>query len=212
MRLFLSSLLILSFLFSNSQDTIRLKHTEYTTVFSKSLKYPVLVQWWTTKAKVTCAAPLKRVDSFGPDPMLLSETNLLADYKGSGLDRGHVTPAADNLCSGQKVMAECFYFTNMIPQYHSLNAGDWKTLETFTREIAAQKDSVMVWAGAIGAQSKIGRVSVPTKCWKVIYIKVDKAYQCYIFDNNKDKQLGLPSHKISLVEMEKLTGFKFSIN
>jgi hypothetical protein len=65
MRLFLSSLLILSFLFSNSQDTVRIKHTEYTTVFSKSLKYPVLVQWWTTKAKVSCAVPLKRVDSFG---------------------------------------------------------------------------------------------------------------------------------------------------
>jgi endonuclease G len=212
MRLFLSSLLLLSFLFSKSQDTVRIRHTEYTTVFSKSLKYPILVEWWTTKAKVTCTTPLKRIDSFGSDPKLVSETNLLLDYKGSGLDRGHVTPAADNLCNGPQVMAECFYFSNMIPQYHSLNAGDWKTLETLTRDIAAQKDSVMVWAGAIGVQSKIGRVSVPTKCWKVIYVKSDKSYECYVFDNNKDKQLGLPSHKISLVEMEKLTGFKFSVN
>jgi endonuclease G len=212
MRLLISSLLCLSFLFSYSQDTIRIKHTEYTTVFSKSLKYPILVQWWTTKAKVSCVTPLKRVDSFSPDPKLHKESDLSVDYKGSGLDRGHVIPAADNLCGGKKVMEECFYFTNMIPQYHALNAGDWKTLETLTRQIASQKDSVMVWAGAIGVQSKIGRVSVPTKCWKVIYIKKDKQYQCYVFENNKNKQLGLPSHKISLEEMEKLTGFKFSIN
>ena len=209
MRLFLSSLLVLSFLFSNSQDTIRIKHTEYTTVFSKSLKYPVLVQWWTTKAKVSCAVPLKRVDSFGPDPMLVSESNLLADYRGSGLDRGHVTPAADNLCNGPKVMAECFYFTNMIPQYHALNAGDWKTLETLTRTIAAQKDSVMVWAGAIGAQSKIGRVSVPTKCWKVIYVKKDKTYYCYVFNNIVEKQTGLESKKVTIEEVKRLTGFTF---
>lgn len=211
MRLLLSSLLVLSFLFSNSQDTVRIKHTEYTTVFSKSLKYPVLVQWWTTKAKVSCAVPLKRVDSFGPDPMLVSETNLLADYKGSGLDRGHVTPAADNLCNGPKVMAECFYFTNMIPQYHALNAGDWKTLETLTRTIAAEKDSVMVWAGAIGAQSKIGRVSVPVKCWKVIYVKKDKAYHCYVFNNIVEKQTGLESKKVTIEEVKRLTGFTFAL-
>ena len=212
MRLILASLLCISFLFSKSQDTVRIKHTEYTTVFSKSLKYPILVQWWTTKAKVTCSSPLKRVDSFSPDPKLFQESNLSIDYKGSGLDRGHVTPAADNLCNGKKVMEECFYFTNMIPQYHALNAGDWKTLETLTRQIAAEKDSVMVWAGAIGAQSKIGRVSVPTKCWKVIYIKRDNAYQCYVFQNNKDKQTGILNKKVTLEEVEKLTGFKFSIN
>jgi endonuclease G len=211
MRLLLSSLLVLSFLFSNSQDTVRIKHTEYTTVFSKSLKYPVLVQWWTTKAKVSCAVPLKRVDSFGPDPMLVSETNLLADYKGSGLDRGHVTPAADNLCNGPKVMAECFYFTNMIPQYHALNAGDWKTLETLTRTIAAEKDSVMVWAGAIGTQSKIGRVSVPVKCWKVIYVKKDKTYHCYVFNNIAKKQTGLESKKVTIEEVKRLTGFTFAL-
>jgi len=211
MKLFFSSLLLLSFLFVKSQDTVRIKHTEYTTVFSKSLKYPILVEWWTTKAKVTCVTPLKRIDSFGPDPLLASETDLLLDYKGSGLDRGHVTPAADNLCSGAKVMAECFYFSNMIPQYHTLNAGDWKTLETLTRDLASQKDSIMVWAGAIGSQSKIGKVSVPTQCWKVLYIKKDKEYRCYTFLNNKDKQIGLELHKVTLQQIQQLTGFKFEM-
>lgn len=48
----------------NSQDTIRLKHTNYTSVFSKSKHYPVLVEWWVTKSKVNCSKPLKRKDNF----------------------------------------------------------------------------------------------------------------------------------------------------
>jgi len=114
-------------------DTVRLKHTNYTAVFSKSLKYPVIIEWWTTKAMVTCPTPLKRKDVFKPDPLLPNETNIAADFVGSGTDRGHMMPAADNLCQSQAVQDECFYFSSMAAQYHSLNAGDWKSLETYTR-------------------------------------------------------------------------------
>jgi endonuclease G len=103
--------------------------------------------------------------------MLLTYSDLTNDYKNSGFDRGHNSPSADNLCEGQIVQKECFYFTNMTPQYHILNAGDWKMLEELTRTLAKDKDSIKVWCGSIGSQKKIGRVSVPTKCWKVIYIK-----------------------------------------
>ena len=194
---------------SYSQDTIRIKNKSYTSVFSKSLKYPILVEWWVTKAKVTCPIPLKRIDNFYSDPKLSKDTDLGVDYKNSGLDRGHMSPAADNLCEGQQVLKESFYFSNMSPQYHALNAGDWKTLETLTREIAKQKDSVMVWAGSIGAQKRIGRVSVPTKCWKVIYVKKDKTYHCYVFNNLSEKQTGIASKKVTIEEVKRLTGFTF---
>lgn len=211
MRVILIGILFFIFSFARSQDTIRIKNQGYTSVFSKSLKYPLLVSWWVTKAKVSCPVPLKRIDNFYPDPKLQKDTDLGLDYKNSGLDRGHMSPAADNLCEGSSVLKESFYFSNMSPQYHALNAGDWKTLETLTREIAKQKDSVMVWSGNIGEQKKIGRVSVPTKCWKVIYIKRDKAYQCYIFNNSIEKQTGIVTKKVTLEEIEKITGFKFSL-
>ena len=70
-----------SFLSVKSQDTVRISHTNYTTVFSKSKKYPVLVEWWATKAKIGCPTPLKRKDNFKPDPKLPKETDLLNDYK-----------------------------------------------------------------------------------------------------------------------------------
>ena len=63
-----------------AQDTVRLVHKEYLTVFSKSLKYPVLVEWWLTKEKVNCTNPIPRKDQFIPDPLLASETDLTKDY------------------------------------------------------------------------------------------------------------------------------------
>ena len=202
--------LILFYFLSFSQDTIRLKHTNYTTVFSKLKKYPVIVEWWLTKSMVTCAAPLKRKDNFKPDPQLPNETDIAADYVGSGTDRGHMCPAADNLCQTQQVQDECFYFSNMAAQYHSLNAGDWKSVETWTREIAQKYDSIRVWCGNLGEVKKIGSVSVPKECWKLIYIKKTKEWYGFLFDNNTNKPTGIHSHQVTKEIIEKETGFKFN--
>ena len=205
----LGFILMSSLLFS--QDTIRIKHTNYTTVFSKTKHYPVLVEWWTTKSMVTCVKPLKRKDNFKPDPQLPKETDLLKDYVGSGTDRGHMMPAADNLCQTPQVQDECFYFSNMSAQYHSLNAGDWKSLETLTRQLATEHDSIKVWCGNVGEIKRIGRVAVPKQCWKVIYIKKSNTYYSYLFDNTTTKPDGIANNLVKIEVIEKLTGFKFNV-
>jgi len=207
--LFVTLLMINVTLFS--QDVVVLKHTNYTTSFSKSKKYPVQVEWWATKAKVACSTPLKRKDNFKPDPQLVSETDLAADYVGSGTDRGHMMPAADNLCQTPAVQDECFYFSNMAAQYHSLNAGDWKSLETLERQLATEQDSIHVWCGNVGVAKIIGihKVAVPVECWKVIYVVKTKQWMAYEFKNTTDKPSGLNSHKVEVKDIEKLTGFKF---
>lgn len=201
---------ILSLTSAKSQDTVRLIHKNYTTVFSKSKAYPVLVQWWVTKRQVSCPTPVKRVDRFVPDPLLPKETDLALFYKGSGFDRGHMSPAADNLCDGELIMFECFYFSNMSPQYHSLNAGDWKSLETHTREIALKYDSIKVWCGNLGEVKKIGKLSIPEKCWKVIYIKSLKKYHYYIFNNDQSKPDGMSNNEVSPEEFKKLVKLKLN--
>ena len=123
-------------IFTFAQDVVILKHTNYTSHYSKSKKYPVMVEWWITKAKIGCPTPLARKDNFKPDPKLPNETDLINDYKGSGTDRGHMMPAAENLCQTPAVQDECFYFSNMAAQYHSLNAGDWKSVEMLERQIS----------------------------------------------------------------------------
>lgn len=168
-----------------------------------------MVEWWETKAKVGCPTPLPRKDNFKPDPQLPAETDLAADYIGSGLDRGHMMPAKSNQCQTQQVQDECFYFSNMAAQYHSLNAGDWKSLETATREWAVAQDSIHIWAGNIGEIKRVGRVAVPKECWKVVYIKKSNEWFFFMFDNTPNKPSGLKSHEVTRDDIEKITGFKF---
>jgi len=192
-----------------SQDVVVLKHTNYTSHFSKSKKYPVMVEWWETKAKVACSTPLPRKDAFQPDPQAIVETDIKSDYVGSGYDRGHMSPAASNQCQTADVQIECFYMSNMAAQTHRLNAGDWKSLEVLTRDIASKEDSVHVWAGNIGELKKIGRVSVPKQCWKVVYTKKTNEWVAYLFDNDQSSPDGLNNNKVDLIDIEKLTGLKF---
>lgn len=192
-----------------AQDVVVLKHTNYTSHFSKTKRYPVLVEWTTTKAMVSCPTPLKRKDTFKPDPQLPAETNIGADYVKSGYDRGHVMPAADNLCQTPQIQDECFYFSNMLAQTHRLNAGDWKSLETATRDWALISGDIKVWSGGIGESKKIGSVSVPEKCWKVVYIKSANKYMAFLFNNDLSNPDGFQNNEVPVKQLETLTGFTF---
>ena len=207
-------ILLLVIIFTNQVgyshlDTIRLVRKNFTSVFDKNNKYPYMVEWWLTKEMVSCGQPLKRKDKFKPDPSIPNESDIEKDYVGSGFDRGHMMPAADNLCETQAEQDECFYFSNISAQYHSLNAGDWKSLETFSREKSKSLDSLHIWAGNIGVQKKIGNVSVPKVCWKVIHIKKTNEWIAFKFDNINTKQDGMENNKVTVQEIEKLTGLKF---
>ena len=231
-------ILLLSSLGLRAQtDTVTLSHSGYTTLWSEKLNYPLLVQWWDTKERCGCSQ-LDRKDQFGPDPIIENETKIQKDYDIAnkteksqnlkGFDRGHMSPAGDNECPFTKnghiipasqMMTECFYFTNMAPQYHSLNAGDWKSLETRTRDLSVGNpknkipsyDSIYIWCGSVGVQMVVGGLSIPTKCWKVIYIKKIKTYEYYIFDNTPNKPSGLSHWVVTKEDVEKLTGFKFEM-
>jgi endonuclease G len=194
---------------SKGQDIVVLKHTNYTSHFSKSKKYPIMVEWWETKAKVGCPNPLPRKDAFQPDPQAIIETDIKADYVGSGYDRGHMSPAASNQCQTAGVQIESFYMSNMSAQTHRLNAGDWKSLEVMTREWAVKDDSVHIWAGNVGEIKKIGKVAVPKQCWKVIYFVKSKEWMAFLFENNTSKPDGIYNNKVNVSDIEKLTGFKF---
>ena len=204
-----SSILFTVVLFA--QDVVVLKHTNYTSHYSKSKKYPVMVEWWVTRAKVGCPTPMARKDNFKPDPLLPKETNLGADYVGSGTDRGHMMPAAENLCQTAEIQNESFYYSNMAAQYHSLNAGDWKSVETMEREWAKKDDSVHVWCGNIGVAKTIGegKVAVPKQCWKVLYFVKTKEWMAFLFDNNTSKPDGIHNNLVDKSDIEKLINFKF---
>ena len=208
-KLLLLTILLFTFIVTFSQDILVLKHTNYTSHFSKSKKYPVIVEWWETKAKVSCPNPLPRKDAFQPDPQAIVETDIKADYVGSGYDRGHMSPAASNQCQTADVQMESFYMSNMSAQTHRLNAGDWKSLEVLTRDIASKQDSVHIWAGNVGEIKKIGKVSVPKQCWKIVYVKKTKEWFAYLFDNDQSNPDGINNNRVNVGDIIKLTGLKF---
>lgn len=105
----------------------------------------------------------------------------LADYRGSGYDRGHRSPASDNKFS-RAAMRSCFSLGNMFPQEPNLNRGPWRLLEEHVRDIAREKGTE-VWVFTIDLYvpdedgvitiKTIGEhhVWVPNECAKVVLIK-----------------------------------------
>lgn len=206
-------ILIFSFVIINTNqptDEITIHHSNFITTFSKSKNYPTKVEWWVTKTKIKCDKPLKRENSFKPDPKLDWDTKFNDDYLNSGYDRGHMCPAADNLCTNKTFLDETFYFTNISPQHHNLNSGDWLKLEDYTRNLSVKYDSIRVFSGNIGEIGKIKTVSVPEYCWKVIYIKKTKTWEAYLFKNTKDKSDGIENNRVEIKKIETLTNYKFS--
>ena len=100
----------------------------------------------------------------------------------------------------------------MTPQYPALNRGDWKELEMMTREGALKDDSVHVWCGSVGETKKIGKVSVPKQCWKVIYTKKTNEWLAFLFDNSTVKADGLKNNEVPVSVIEQISGFKFKSN
>jgi endonuclease G, mitochondrial len=61
----------------------------------------------------------------------------LEDFKGSGFDRGHLVPAA-NQNFGPLVNSETFLLSNMSPQAEEFNRKKWAELEDAVRQLDAQ--------------------------------------------------------------------------
>ena len=205
-KLLLGLLLFISF--TVNAQTVVLKHKTYISTYDTIKNYPVLVEYWLTKNMLICTTRIPRGTAFKPDPLLKKQTDLQNSYDKSGYDRGHNMNAEDNRCD--KVgMDESFYFSNMTPQVPQLNRGVWKTLETQVRSTAESADSVKVWMGSIGEVKKVGKLSIPSHCWKVIYVKKTNEYYAWIFPNIIPTNTTTRFYEVKVSEVEKISGLKF---
>jgi endonuclease G len=195
--------------YSQKNDTITIHHKYYTTTFSKSKRFPVVIKYWLTRAMLDCEKRYKRQKRFKPDPLLPQFTNLDKDYKKSGYDRGHQMDAYDCGCDST-AMVESFYYSNVAPQLPALNRGIWKRLEEYTRKLAKEYDSILVWCGSVTFENRhIGRVAVPDYCWKIIYIKKSRIVKAYSLRNDMAPERELHSFEVSIDSIRSLSGFVF---
>ncbi len=149
--------------------------------------------------------PAERKDNFKIDSKVTTWTASLADYKGSGYDRGHLAPAADFKFS-QLAMDESFYMSNISPQNPSFNRGVWKKLEELMRAWAYEYGTIDIVTGPIfGSSNSIGnnKVTIPTHYYKAALRKTELGYEAIAFVlPNKKSQSDLHFFTQSIDDLE----------
>jgi endonuclease G len=186
-------------------------HAGYTVSYNPEWHIPNWVSYELTRDETE--GKLDRSDDFEVDPKVKGVCPSNEDYKRSGYDRGHMAPAAD-MKWNSTVMKECFYYSNMCPQKHSLNAGRWKTLEEKVRDWAQEDSAIVIVCGPIvdKGYNTIGnaRVAVPQRFFKVILVPFLKKPRAigFIMKNEKE-ELPLSSYVVSVDRVEKITGLNF---
>lgn len=197
-------------LFDREEQIIH--HTGYSVSYNELLRLPNWVGYELTREKTT--GTVARAKHFQPDPLVQGISADNQDYSHSGYDRGHMAPAADMKWSTQ-AMKESFYFSNICPQLHNLNAGDWKELEEKVREWAQRDSAIIIVSGPIinGDNPKrigVSQVAVPDAFYKVIlapYLSTPRAIG-FIMKHQKGNH-PLRSYAVSVDSIESLTGIDF---
>lgn len=186
-----------------------IRHKGYVVDYNSQTKQPNWVAWTLTPERFEEVAG--RSDKFLPDPEVADPVTT-DDYKHSGYDRGHICPAADNKWDKQ-AMQESFYMTNICPQNHNLNGGDWKELEEACRDWTMEYGRLYVVGGPVfeGVPHKhIGdsRVAVPDAFFKVVLCLSPSKAIGFVFANKAGSR-PLRTYACTVDEVEQLTGIDF---
>ena len=152
-----------------------------------------------------------RSDRFRADVSVITGSAQLSDFKGSGYDRGHLCPAADNKHT-KEAMLESFFMSNMSPQVPSFNRGIWKQSEEQFREWALEREGIyVVTAGVLSdTLETIGenRVSIPDYYYKIAYSPRDSVMVGFLLSNEGTKS-DLKEFMVPVDSIETMTGIDF---
>lgn len=170
--------------------------------------------WWVfyrlTSESINGAA--KRKDDFRADPMVTSGSASLADYKGSGYDRGHLCPAADMKLNDLS-MSETFFLSNMSPQTPAFNQGIWNNLEDLVRNFCLANDSLYIVTGPV-FKNNIGSigsdsVTIPGYYYKVLYNPSGTQRMLAFVLPNEKRSDDFSVFTLTVDSLEQLTGIDF---
>ena len=158
----------------------------------------------------------KRSNDFREDKSITTGSATLADYKGSGFDRGHLAPARD-MAFSDEAMSESFLMSNMTPQAPAFNRGMWKDLEEQVRGWAFAFGRVFVATGPIWEKEAadyafigLNQVRVPEYFYKALLAKTSTGWQAagFILPNRKCEG-SLADYVVSVDEIEARCGVDF---
>ena len=154
----------------------------------------------------------ERAEGFMPDPGVKGCPSP-QDYAGSGMDRGHLVPAAD-LKWSETAMRQSFLLTNISPMHKALNEGGWAKLEEKVREWTARDSALLVFTGPVVSDGDTtlanGRVKVPSAYYKIVMAPCVRPTRviAFIYPNGYSNGR-LRQYAVSVDEVERRTGLDF---
>lgn len=203
----------------HTQGGIRRNFTIY---YSKNSTLPY---WVAYPLYPDCMGSSGRTDEWGWDPIIPREyqPDLSSAYKGSPKQsRGHMLASSARTAS-RNLNVTTFYYTNMIPQVQSHNAGNWAQLENLEKSWGNKNDydTIYVATGPIfdpntthtvSDKNGVKKVPIPTHSWKVM-LRYDRSKQKYYSLAAKIPNLGDKTkwydHVTTVAELEKELGVTF---
>jgi len=184
----------------------------FAVLYSPVDKKPIYAVEKLNRERLTGERPERKEMFYEEARLRASERSTLADYKGSGWDRGHNAPAAD--MTNDNAMAQSFSLANIMPQASENNRGVWaKDVERATRRFVMRAHgNVYVFTGSVGNQGTIGanRVTVPAYLWKLVYDEAGGRAWAYWLPNSNFAQMNRDS-MITYSDLVKRTGINFNI-
>jgi len=132
----------------------------------------------------------------------------LSDYRKSGYDRGHMSPAGDRW--SRKAMAESFSLANVVPQNPSNNRRIWSRIEEAVRRLTEQSGDAYVVTGPLFSGRQLqtigeSRVLVPTQLFKVVYLPARTLAFAVVVENIQTDQYSIKTVR----ELEAMSGLQF---
>ena len=197
---------------TDNRESQIIVHKGYSVSYNEKTRLPNWVAYELTDKEVN--GTYKRNGRFFQDPDVNGQQADNEDYRNSGWDKGHIAPAGD-MKWDEKAMLESCYFTNICPQNHNLNGGDWRSLEEKCRDYARRFGKIYIAAGPIVGKNTNGTIGynqivIPDAFYKVILVCKDGQYEGigFYFENVAGHK-PLPAYMKTIDEIETLTGIDF---
>ena len=198
---------------ADNKDEILLTRVGYVTSYNTVNKQPNWVGWRLTADHVS-GPYLRKGIKFHEDEEVPEPRATDADYRSSGYDRGHMCPSGDNKWS-QQAQEQSFLFTNICPQLHGLNAGDWNEMEQQCRKWAEEEGEIYIVCGPIfygsAKHKKIGhnKIPVPEAFFKVVLSMKGEPKAIGFIYKNQSGNRPKGDYVNTVDQVERITGIDF---
>lgn len=188
-------------------------HIGYTTSYNSKTLNPNWVAYELTREEVQ--GECKGKTSFCWDPDVKGRKSRREDYKNEqDWDKGHMAPRADMKWSVQ-AFEESYYLSNICPQNHDLNAGDWLKTENLARRMAEKYGKVYIICGPVFTVNRYGtlgdnKVWIPDAFFKALLVWVNGKYESIAFYmTNESQKNDLKSYIRTVNDIEKMVRMDF---